>query len=73
MGVQIGQTTIQLPERLVFFDPEVQNLADCHVRIEVGGKLLFGEKLKRDEARQHGVELGPDGVYFFERIVTQRA
>lgn len=38
MGVQIGQTTIQLPERLVFFDPEVQNLADCHVRIEVGGK-----------------------------------
>lgn len=68
-GVRDDEGAILLPERLIFFDAETQDLGGCHVRIEVDGMHPVITRLNSAGASQLGVEQGDDGVYFLERLV----
>ena len=59
---------VRIPERAVCYAPTVTDLADCYVEIEVGGRQLFRDKTKRDQAESFGVRLDPGNIPFIDAI-----
>ena len=59
---------VRIPERAVCYAPTVTDLADCYVEIEVGGRQLFRDKTKRDQAESFGVRFDPGNIPFIDAI-----
>lgn len=64
----LNDGTLKLSKRAIGFIPENSNgyEADCVVRIEVDGALVFEDKVKRDEAAALGMQ--HDTTYYMDRL-----
>lgn len=59
---------ISLPQRAVCYREGYGSCMDYVVSIEVNGKMIFRDKVKRDEAKACGVYRGKDYVYYIDKI-----
>jgi len=68
LGERLPDGTVQLPERAICFNPQDAGGNDYFVRIELDGRELHFEKVRRESSQQLGVQRGGDYTYFIERI-----
>lgn len=68
-GTICNDGSIILPKRIIFFDPNIEHCCDCILCVAVNGQSIFEDKIKRSEAKSHGIEIGVDNVYFADRII----
>ncbi|MDP0930189.1 GNAT family N-acetyltransferase [Paracoccus onubensis] len=67
VGECLPDGIVQLPERVVCFNPENTG-GDDFARITVGDKVIFQDKLKRTEGARCGIQRDVGYTYFIERI-----
>lgn len=67
-GERLADGSIQLPARAYCFNPLKEVSMNDFVRLEVDGKELHFEKLKRDASAALGVERDGGYTYFVDRI-----
>lgn len=68
LGERLADGRIQLPERAYCFDPLNEVSMNDFVRIEIDGRELHFEKLKRDLSAAIGLERDGGYTYFVDRI-----
>ena len=67
-GERLADGGIQLPERAYCFQPLEDVGGNAFVRIEIDGRELHFDKLKRESSRVVGLECDPGYTYFLDRI-----
>ncbi|TDR90261.1 GNAT family N-acetyltransferase [Enterovirga rhinocerotis] len=71
MGEQQADGSVRLAERAYCFDATQPTSFDCVVRVELAGRLLFEDKVKRREAQDVGLEIDPGSICYFEHLTPQ--
>jgi GNAT superfamily N-acetyltransferase len=68
LGERLPDGTVGLPERAVCFNPNSDGWHDDFVRIELDGRELHFEKVKRDASRNFGVQRDDGYIYYLDHI-----
>lgn len=68
-GERLADGSIQLPERVVCFEPENGQPGDYFVRVVVDGIEVHFDKCKRPESRRLGIQFDKGYIYFMNRLV----
>jgi GNAT superfamily N-acetyltransferase len=67
IGERLSNGVIQLPERVIGFDPTLKDNTENHIRITVSGQETYFGRSKY--GGDHGAARDPHGYHFIDRIV----
>ena len=72
-GEKRNDGTVKLPERAYCFDPDHETSIDSVVSVELEGRRLYEDKVKRPSARAIGLAVDPGDVFFFDHLIPSGA
>lgn len=73
LGERLPDGSVQLPQRVICFEPDRDQRGDYFVSIEVDGEPIHFDKNKYESSKAHGVRQDVGYVFYIDRVTDRLA